>query len=732
MPETSTHPDVVAMLSARGTALDALVEQAGRLRDVGLARLGRPGVVTFSPKVFIPVTTLCQDRCRYCTFVDTPAKLAAQQLPAYLDEEQALAIAHQGARLGCTEALLTLGDRPEARWPMAREWLDAHGYASTIAYIAHLARRITAETGLLAHHNPGVMTAEELAFLRPTAPSMGMMLETTSQEVFALPSGAHYGSPDKDPAVRLAVLEDAGRSRIPFTTGLLIGIGESVHDRAESLVALRELHDRYGHLQEVIIQNFRAKPGTAMQGVRDADHEEYIAAVATARLVLGPDVRLQAPPNLSDGAELGRLLAAGVDDWGGVSPLTADHVNPERPWPQREALAEHTAVAGFTLQPRLTVHQRYIDDREQWIDPALHEAVTAAGTPRSGAPEPGTSRRPDDPFARAAEDPAGLDDATYLRLLSSRGAELDRLCAVAEELRRSVVGATLSLVVNRNLSTDRLHDPAAIGRLAADAWDLGATEICAQGTPPPEAPADVYEQVARAVKQAAPQIHLHAFRPGDVVDGAQRTGRSLRSHLEALRAAGVDTVTGTGAKILDEGFRRRFFPDDLPLDVWSEAIVTAHELGLGSTAVMVYGHHESLAHRIAHLRSLRALQDRTGGFHEFVPMPFPGRPIDLDDARAVQAVARLMLHGSIGHIQAPWPKLGIEGATTVLRAGADDLGGCLLDGRILPEAGAEHGHELTVDRATRIARGLGRALRLRSTSYGVPAAAGTDRAVAAR
>ena len=713
----------VELLSARGESLEVLIAEAGHLRDEGLERAGRPRVVTYSPKVFVPVTTLCRDRCHYCTFVDTPAKLVTKGLPPYLCEEQVLAIALQGARLGCKEALLTLGDRPEDRWDLARTWLDDHGFASTLEYVGHLARRITAETGLLAHLNPGVMSLDELHALRATAPSMGMMLETTSRAIFEEPGGAHFGSPDKDPQVRLAVLENAGRAKVPFTTGLLIGIGESLEDRAESLIALRDVHGRHGHVQEVIIQNFRAKPATAMQGVDDAGRDEYLAAVATARVVLGPDMRIQAPPNLSDPSELARLLAAGVDDWGGVSPLTADHVNPERPWPQLDELERLTRESGFTLRERLTVHQPYVDDRDVWIDAALHDAVLAASAtsgphqPRHQSSAVGAST---ELIRRAAADPSGLSDADYVQLLRSRGDELDRLAALADDLRRSVVGATVSLVVNRNLSSNLCSDPDLVAQVAADAWDLGATELCIQGTTPADTPDDIYEQVAAAVKRGAPRLHLHAFRPADVLDGARRTGRSLGDHLRVLAGAGVDTVPGTGVKILDEAYRARAFLNDVPVDQWLESITAAHAVGLRSTSVMFYGHGETLGQQVDHLRRLRTIQSETGGFTEFVPMPLPGNEPDLNEVRAVHAVARLILHGSINHHQAAWTRLGLDGAAAALRSGADDLGGTLLDGRVLPEAGVEFGRELPVETANRIARTLGRTLRLRTTTYGTP------------
>jgi 7,8-didemethyl-8-hydroxy-5-deazariboflavin synthase CofG subunit len=748
------HPTTA--LRARGEELRALMRRAAVVRDEGLARAGRPGTITWSRKVFIPVTTLCRDRCHYCTFVDTPGKLATKGLPPYLDEDQVLAIAHQGARAGCREALLTLGDRPEDRWPIARQWLDGHGFASTIDYIGHLARRITAETGLLAHLNPGVMTHDELERLRPTAPSMGMMLETTSRRLFETPGEAHFGSPDKDPAVRLKTLEDAGTLRIPFTTGLLVGIGETTEELAEGILALKHLSDRHGHLQEVIVQNFRAKPATAMQGAPDADTESYLAAIATARLVMGPDARIQAPPNLSDPAELSLLIEAGIDDWGGVSPLTADHVNPERPWPQVTELERLTAAQGYALRERLTAHPRYIADRSTWIDPALHDAVLRladgdhladpAAAPVAARPEaaeghttgrsvpvhigarpdtepvslPGTDSR--SLLDRAENGPGELDREDVTRLLELDGADLDRLTGIAEDLRRSVVGSTATLVVNRNLDSSRITDPAVAAAVAADAWDLGATELCIQGTAPADAPADVYEQLARAVKAAAPQIHLHAFRPADVVDGAHRMGRTLTDQLTALQDAGVDTVPGTGVKILDERIRRGSFPGDLPVEDWIASITEAHALGLRSTSVMFYGHGETAADRAGHLMTLRALQERTGGFTELVPMPMPDATER--DHRAVHAVSRIAMHGAIPHIQAAWTRLGPEGALLALRSGADDFGGVLLDGRVVPEAGVEHGQELTVPAAQRMARTLGRHLRLRTTTYGIAPSSG--------
>ncbi|MGP3533830.1 7,8-didemethyl-8-hydroxy-5-deazariboflavin synthase CofG [Microbacterium sp. RD1] len=758
--------------------LDALLDAASALRDEGLSHAGRPGILTYSRKVFVPLTTLCRDRCHYCVFVDTPGQLLKKHKPAYMSPEQALAVVRQGQALGCKEALLTLGDRPEDRWPEARAWLDEHGYASTIDYVAATARLITAETGMLVHANPGVMTHDELGRLRVVSPSMGMMLETTSRRLFEEPGQVHFGSPDKDPALRLAVIEDAGRRRIPFTTGILVGIGETVRDRAESLIAMRDLHERYGHVQEVIVQNFRAKPRTAMQGAPDADLREYVATVAVARLVFGARMRIQVPPNLSDATEFALLVRAGADDWGGVSPLTADHVNPERPWPQIDELARLTSEAGFTLRERLTAHPEFVRDAAEWIDPALHGAVSAladaeglaavAGpaphdasdaVPYSGSAATGTTERPENPRAahgggaarlstvrsgrpadvrglaeRAAADPLALDDAEWVALLEATGDDLDALAATADDVRRYTVGEAVSIVVNRNLTssgfrtagrdaagTFGIADAAAI---ATDAADLGATELCVQGRLDPTEDAGAYLDIARAIKAAAPSLHLHAYRPQDVWDLADRGGLGLDGALAALRDAGVDTVPGTGVKVLSERVRAIVAPGDLEIDRWIEGITAAHRAGFRSTSVLFYGHVETPAERIAHLRMLRTIQGRTGGFTEFVPIPLPGHGTPAvpgrsarDEHRAMVAVSRLLLSGSIPHIQVPWTRVGRETAAVLLQSGGDDLGGTLLDGRVLPEAGIEQGLELPLGEAARIAQRLFRPFRQRTTDY---------------
>jgi FO synthase len=735
---TVDERDAELLFDARGADLDRLLSVASALRDEGLARSGRDGVITYSKKVFIPITFLCQDRCHYCTFVETPGGLLAMGKPSYMSPEEILEVARAGAAMGCKEALFTLGDRPENRWPTARAWLAEHGYPSTIDYIRAMAKLVLEETGLLPHLNPGVMSFGELQALRPVAPSMGMMLETTATRLWSEKGGVHYGSPDKDPAVRLRVLEDAGRAKVPFTTGVLLGIGENNAERAESLFAIRASHERHGHIQETIVQNFRAKPKTAMQNDDDLGLQEYVAAVAVARLVMGPDATIQAPPNLTDANELGLLIRAGIDDWGGVSPLTADHVNPERPWPELDDLARLTRAAGYELRERLTAHPQFATD-PAWVDarvrPHLDALAAPSGLADAAAPVTGrpwraapVTRTPTPLLRRAETSPAGLGDADYVALLGYDGPELEALAGLADELRVATVGGDVTFVANRNLDSSLVTDPALIGDLADEAAALGATEICVQGAVAAHLPGSAYLDIVTAIRSRQPGLHLHAFRPTEVADGAARLGITVREFYGLLRDAGVGTVPGTGARILDDRIRGMLSGHtDPPAAHWIETVATAHSVGLRSTATMVYGHVETPAEQVAHLRALVALQRRTGGFTEFIAMPFvpvdappvPGaRPgPSVRESRALHAVARLMLHGSIDHIQAAWTKLGLETSQAVLLGGADDLGGLLIDGVLAPEAGAEAYRSLSVADVRRVAAEIGRPARQRTTDY---------------
>ncbi|WP_291036394.1 7,8-didemethyl-8-hydroxy-5-deazariboflavin synthase CofG [Herbiconiux sp.] len=773
-------PTATALLGARGDDLDRLLARASAIRDDGLRRAGRPGVITYSKKVFLPITRLCQDRCHYCIFVDTPGGLAKHGITTFMEPDEIISIAQVGAGMGCKEALFTLGDRPEKRWPAARSWLAEHGYGSTLEYVGAMAQRVLDETGLIPHLNPGVMSWNEMQRLRPWAGSMGMMLETTATRLWSEPGGAHFGSPDKDPALRLRVIEDAGRSRIPFTSGVLLGIGENHAERAEALFALRDLHGRFGHLQETIVQNFRSKPRTAMQNDPDLGLDEYIAAVATARIVMGPDATVQAPPNLTDLPELGLLLRAGINDWGGISPLTADHVNPERPWPDIDLLAELTSRGGFALKERLTAYPEYLADADRWLDPNITPALqalmdpetlladeSARVAPRRTADVPADESAADVPAGagrahRAAHVDDGLraallsaargsgdaitDDQAVL-LLGARGGALDELAGIADAAREASGDRAVTYVVNRNVDTSLLtlggehdaDDPGAptpaltldmVQQLAAEAAQLGASELCLQGRPAAHLPGTVYLDVVRAIREAAPELSIHGFRPTELQDGARRTGRSLPQFLSELREAGLSSVPGTAAVVLDDGVRAAFSQGQLPPAAeWIATVEAAHRAGLGSTSTLVFGHVETPAQIVAHLRALAALQERTGGFTEFIPMPFvpgdapralaalAGRGPSPEASRAVIAVSRLLLAGRIDHVQAAWTKLGLGTTGQVLRGGADDIGGVLLDGALWPEAGPEARLTLTDADVESLARASGRPALRRDTAY---------------
>jgi FO synthase len=798
------------LLSARGADLDRVCAVAARIRDAGLQAAGRPGVVTYSRKVFIPLTRLCRDRCHYCTFATTPGKVAAP----YLSIDEVVDIASKGAALGCKEALFTLGDRPEDRWPQAAGWLEAAGFASTLDYVRAAAIAVLEQTGLLPHLNPGVMSWEEMQRLKPVAPSMGMMLETTA----VLP--AHRGSPDKVPAVRLRVIEDAGRSNIPFTTGLLVGIGESPRDRVESILAIRRLARQYRHVQEVLVQNFRAKPDTAMRAHPDADLDAYVATIAVTRILLGPAARVQAPPNLVDGADCGRLLAAGVDDFGGVSPVTPDHVNPERPWPHLDDLALVAQASGFTLTERLTAHPEYLD--EPWLDPRLRGHVDALRDPRGLArsdvlvqgrpwqePDGGwsdagridlqdaidtegrrTDRRSDFDAAygdwsaltvstdarhrgsavaptqpsqrmrpgfkvaltKAENRLAEISDADALVLFDATpGAEVEALAKLADDVRHDTVGDEVTYVVNRNINftnvcytgcrfcafAQRRTDADAytlsldeIGVRVDEAAAVGATEVCMQGGIHPDLPGTAYFDIAAEVKRRQPGLHVHAFSPMEVVNGASRLGLSFADWLAKAKDSGVDSLPGTAAEILDDDVRWLLTKGKLPAATWVEIVTTAHRLGIPTSSTMMYGHVDTPKHWLGHLRLLARIQADTGGFTEFVPLPFvhlnaplylaglarPG-PTMLEN-RIVHAMARLLLHGLIDNIQCSWVKLGVDGSVAMLNGGANDVGGTLMEETISRMAGSAHGSRKSVEELTEMAGAAGRPVRQRTTLYG--------------
>jgi len=764
-----------------------LAAEARRIRDEAFGT-----VVTYSPKVFIPLTMLCRDKCGYCTFAQPPARLDAP----YLSPEQVLEIARAGAEQGCHEALFTLGERPELRYPVAVDWLQRHGYASTVEYVAAMAQLVLDETGLLPHANTGAMSAEELTMLRPVSPSQGMMIESLRDDL-----DCHRGAPDKLPQRRLATLEAAGELQIPYTTGVLIGIGEDRVDRVEALEAIAAAHERHGHIQEVIVQNFLPKPGTAMHAAEPCPREIYLDAIALARLILPPEIHVQAPPNLSD--EFGDLLEVGVSDWGGVSPVTADHVNPERPWPDLDRLREVTEAAGHTLAPRLTIHPRYVRDPQRWIDPALHFSVQdrsdsdgltrddpgsvwpertmerakvgdgaefqltgtlssqwyvgSDGDPITLIPSHGHATGPVAEVLDGVQRGEDVDFDEILTLFRARGPEVQAVAAVADELRAEIVGNDVTWVNNRNINytnvctfkcrfcgfskgplslnlrgTPYLLTLDDIAERVVEAAEAGATEVCLQGGIHPDFDGDYYIDVARAIHEAVPGMHIHGFTALEVFEGAKRNQEPLSEYLIRLREAGQASLPGTAAEILHDDVRATLCPDKINSDEWLESHRIAHSVGLGSNVTIMFGSIERPEHWVHHILRTRALQEETGGFTEFVGLPFVhmASPIYLQkkarrgptfrEVLLMHAVARIAYRGRIDNIQGSWVKLGFNSITQLLQAGANDLGGTLMDENISRAAGADHGTEVTPEDFRRLVEPLGRRLVQRTTLYGRP------------
>jgi len=729
---------------------------------------GSPDVVSYSRKVFVPLTQLCRDVCHYCTFAHPPR----EDEPAFLSLDQVLQIAQAGAQAGCREALFTLGDKPELRYRKARRELNALGHGSTLSYLAEAAKVVHQETGLLPHFNPGLLTESDFKTLRPFAPSMGVMLETTSSRLSET-GGPHFGSPDKEPALRLSMLEAAGRAAVPFTTGILIGIGETRLERIEALTAIRDADNRYGHIQEVIIQNFCPKPGTRMANAPASSETELVWTIAVARLLLGGKANIQAPPNLSPG-RLEQLLGAGLNDWGGVSPVTPDHVNPEFAWPQLDTLAKETERAGKTLVERLAVYPDYVLDADRWIDPSLHQIVLrasdASGLARGDDWIAGVSTKPAnswqskrrratrstlDAVLNRAERGERLEETQILQLFDARGGAVGEVCSVADDLRQRTVGDEVTYVVNRNINYTNIcnyrcqfcafskgktadylrgkpynlnHDE--IWRRTVEAAERGATEVCLQGGIHPEYTGNTYLNICRTVREAAPDIHIHAFSPLEIMHGAETLNVSIPAFLEQLRDAGLNSLPGTAAEILDDEVRAIICPDKLRTDEWLYVISAAHKIGLPTTSTMMFGHVDRPQHWARHLLRLRDLQSITGGIMEFVPLPFVGQeaPIYLKgkarpgptfrEAVLVHAVARLVLSPLIKNIQTSWVKMGPRGALVCLNSGANDFGGILMDESITRAAGASHGQELDGEAMSELVKSIGRKLRQRTTDYG--------------
>ena len=773
----ASHVAHVPELSILDAPLDELLAEARRLRA-----LGTGSVVTYSPKVFIPLTKLCRDVCHYCTFAQPPRKGER----AYMTIDEVLAVASAGAAAGCHEALFTLGDKPELRYKAAREELAALGCATTLEYLVRAAKAVLDETGLLPHLNPGVLTRDDLVMLREVSVSMGIMLETTSERL-SKRGGPHFGSPDKHPALRLATLELAGELAVPFTTGLLIGIGETRQERIETLLAIRASHDRHGHIQEVIVQNFRAKPGTKMHDAPEPSLDDLLWTAAAARVILGPAMHIQCPPNLSY-AGFPRLLEAGIDDWGGVSPVTIDHVNPEAPWPDLMLLDRATRGQGLELVPRLPLYPDFVAELPRWVDASLVtpvlRSIDATGFAREGSWSPGeadalqprtvtdgaTDAR--DPGVREAlaksREGSDLSEDDLVALFASRGDDRRAVFAAADALRREVNGDTVSYVVTRNINytnvcyfkcsfcafskgklAENLRGPAylvpteEIVRRVVEAWERGGTEVCLQGGIHPAFTGETYIEILRAVKEAVPGIHVHAFSALEVWQGAATLGLPLEEYLTILRAEGLGSLPGTAAEILDDEVRAIICPDKVTTEQWYEVHDTAHRVGLNSTTTIMFGHVETTRSWARHIVGLREQQRRSGGFTEFVPLPFihMEAPIYLKgrarkgptfgESLLIHAVGRLALHPHITNIQASWVKLGQNGVASALRAGVNDLGGTLMNESISRAAGSEFGQELPPEQMEALIRANGRVPRQRTTVYGTPPAEQTRRSFGA-
>ncbi|MGB0576894.1 MAG: 5-amino-6-(D-ribitylamino)uracil--L-tyrosine 4-hydroxyphenyl transferase CofH [Alphaproteobacteria bacterium] len=740
--------------------LPTLLEQAATLRDCG-----HSDRLSYSRKVFIPLTRLCRDSCSYCTFATTPGNVPTP----YLSPDEVLKIARDGKAAGCKEALFTLGDKPELRYQAAREALSELGYASTIEYLAAMCQLVFEETGLLPHANPGTLTLEEINVLRPFTVSMGMMLESTAPALCEA-GGVHYGSPDKLPEARLQTLLNAGEARVPFTTGILIGIGETRVQRINDLLTIRNLHETYGHIQEIIIQNFRAKPSTRMANAPEPNFEDLLWTIACARLIFGPDMNIQAPPNLSPDV-YPQLVSAGLNDWGGISPVTPDHVNPEAAWPEIDTLAERTAETGKTLVERLAVYPSYVLDASHWM--AAH-VVTAAmrasdtdglariedWAPGVNIAPPATSVRRSQPSSdisfilNRASDGEVPNETEITRLFQARDIDFATICATANLLRKVTNGDDVTYVVNRNINYTNICtyrctfcafskgktaetlrgkpyrlEMEEVGRRTAEAWNRGATEVCLQGGIHPDYTGETYLDICAAVKDAAPNMHIHAFSPLEITQGAQTLGLSIKEFLTRLKEAGLSTLPGTAAEILDDEVRATLCPDKLNTDEWLSVMETAHGLGLRTTATIMYGHIERPIHLARHLLRIRALQEETGGFTEFVPLPFVHMeaPIYLKgfarrgptfrESILMHAIARIVLHPVIRNIQVSWVKMGLEGIQACLNAGVNDLGGTLMNESISRAAGTVHGQECEPHEMERIIKNAGRRAVQRTTLY---------------
>ena len=745
--------------------LDDLMQKAKEVRG------DDKKVITYSKKVFIPLTELCRDVCHYCTFAKAPKKLDAP----YLEPDQVLAIAEQGKEQFVKEALFTLGEKPEMRYQVAKDHLQKLGFETTIEYLGSMSKLVYEETGLLPHLNPGNMTLLEMEKLREYSVSMGIMLESSSERLCGK-GGPHFGSPDKQPATRLQTMKNAGKLRIPITTGILIGIGETIEERIQSLLDIKNLHKEYGHIQEVIIQNFIPKENTRMKKHSPASKEDLLWTLSAARIIFGKDMNIQCPPNLNSDY-LDQILDCGINDWGGVSPITIDHVNPESPWPQIEQLEKITNNKGMELVERLAIYPEYIED-QSWYDKNLHSGILelsdssrygrhdqwrcgeSLSIPASGKHDLWVNKKSGDVSHEIKKilDKSihgfDLDHDEITKLFHTRGHDYHLVLNHADRLRQKINGDEVTYVITRNINYTNickyschfcafskgktkenlrgkpyLINNDEVADRALEAWSKGAHEVCLQGGIHPHYDGYTYIDICKAIKERVPEIHIHAFSPLEVTHGASSLGLPIDEYLQKLKEAGLSTMPGTAAEILDDAVRENICPDKLTSEEWINVIKTAHRVGIKTTSTIMFGHTEQPADWSTHLIKLRDLQKETGGITEFIPLPYvsmespmykrgnsrPGPTFN--EVLLMHAVSRIALNPHIKNIQASWVKLGKEGALSCLNAGVNDMGGTLMNESISRAAGSVHGQEFEATRMEEFIRNSERRPQLRNTIY---------------
>ena len=745
--------------------LDDLMQKAKEVRGDDIK------VITYSKKVFIPLTELCRDVCHYCTFAKAPKKLDAP----YLEPDQVLAIAEQGKEQFVKEALFTLGEKPEMRYQVAKDHLQKLGFETTIEYLGSMSKLVYEETGLLPHLNPGNMTLLEMEKLREYSVSMGIMLESSSDRLCGK-GGPHFGSPDKQPATRLQTMKNAGKLRIPITTGILIGIGETIEERIQSLLDIKNLHKEYGHIQEVIIQNFIPKENTRMKKHSPASKEDLLWTLSAARIIFGKDMNIQCPPNLNSDY-LDQILDCGINDWGGVSPITIDHVNPESPWPQIEQLEKITNNKGMELVERLAIYPEYIED-QSWYDKNLHSGILelsdssrygrhdqwrcgeSLSIPASGKHDLWVNKISGDisheikKILDKSIHGFDLDHDEITKLFHTRGDDYHLVLNHADRLRQKINGDEVTYVITRNINYTNickyschfcafskgktkenlrgkpyLINNDEVADRALEAWSKGAHEVCLQGGIHPHYDGYTYIDICKAIKERVPEIHIHAFSPLEVTHGASSLGLPIDEYLQKLKEAGLSTMPGTAAEILDDAVRENICPDKLTSEEWINVIKTAHRVGIKTTSTIMFGHTEQPADWSTHLIKLRDLQKETGGITEFIPLPYvsmespmykrgnsrPGPTFN--EVLLMHAVSRIALNPHIKNIQASWVKLGKEGALSCLNAGVNDMGGTLMNESISRAAGSIHGQEFEANRMEEFIINSERRPQLRNTIY---------------